>query len=202
MIDDLPEIDRILLALGNMNVRWGHYEDGFFILLSQVLGGLPHHAEYALRGELDMKRAASVMKNAALINEQLPARDHVLKLVALTDRPLREHRNRFVHDPIYSGSGREGHRFERHYYRVEVKKPQSRQKPEITVISAFHVTPDLLAAFTECIYACETYLGKILHHIWDEPEEPCPIKEVEVAAVAAEAAIASYMALTKSLASK
>lgn len=202
MADDLSEIDRILMALGSMNVRWGHYEDGFFFLLSEVLGGLPHHAQYALRSELDMKRAASVMKSAALIEETLPARDHILSLVAMTDRPLREHRNRFVHDPIYSGVGRDGHRFERHYYRVEVKKPQSFQKPKISVISAFHVTDELVNAFTASIMACEAYCGKILHHIWDEPEEPCPIEEVDVARANAEAAIASYMALTKSLVSK
>lgn len=203
MADNLSEIDGILHALGEMNAAWGHYEDAVFTLLAESVAGGPHVTLFhALRSELDMNRATAILKSLALLDSALPAREHILQLVAWTDRPLREHRNRLVHDPLYSSiiTGRPG--LERHYYRTRMKKEKAFAKPKATPLESHIVTRDIIKAFSRSIRGCEAYCGRILHYVWDEPTEPCPLSEVETARDEAARHIASYMELTRSLESR
>lgn len=177
-----------------MNAAWAHYEDTSFMLLFSVLGDITLDARDAMRNELDFKVACAIMKSTALINQLLPAREHILRLIAWTERPLREDRNRFVHDPIYWGSAR----YEQYRYVTRKKKPQSHKPEIISVVSARSITKPVLESFTAAVRKAEHYAGWINHHLSAEPEDFKPLSEVEEAADELRTAIDSYMALTKS----
>ncbi|SDA90432.1 hypothetical protein [Mesorhizobium qingshengii] len=197
MPDNLSEIDGILHAFGEMNAAWGHYEDALFMLLFTVLDIRNGTAEHAIRNEIDLKTAAAILKSAAVIDEKLKVRDHVLQLVKWTDRPMREDRNRFVHDPIYGG----GPGFEQFQYVTRTKRPQSFKPLKVSVISARPITKELLRSFTNAIRKAESFSGAIQHHLSEEPDDFLPLTVVEERQEELAKAIASYMDLTKSPAS-
>ena len=198
MTDSLSEIDGILHAFGEMNAAWGHYEDAVFMLLFTVLDIQHGTAEHAIRNEIDLKTATGILKSAAVIDEKLIVRDQILQLVKWTDRPMREDRNRFVHDPIYSG----GPGFEQLQYVTRTKRPQSFKPPRASVISARPITKDLLRSFTNAIRKAEAFSAAIQHHLSDEPEDFLPMTVVEGRQDDLAKAIASYIDITKSLVSK
>lgn len=199
MSDKLSHTDGVLHSLGEVVVAWGHYEDLLFFTFDAVLGGLEYHAQAALRNHLDIKKATEIMKSAALIRSDMPAKEHILQLVAWTDRPLREDRNRFIHDPLYSDGPDQLIRLR---YITTVKKPKAFYKEKVTTITSKAITRELLQKFRSLIEHTETYAAKIRNHIRDYEDEPCPLSEVDAARDAVAALIAEYTALTKSLDTK
>ncbi len=183
-----------------MNAAWAHFEDTVFMLLFSVLGSVNMGAKEAVRNELDFKPVCAILKSTAIIDPRLPARDHILQLVAWTERPLREDRNRFVHDPIYFGGSDVG--YEQYHFVTRKKKPQSFKPERVTTLSYRSLTKPIIDRFTEAVRKAEHYAGWINHHLSDEPEDFRALPEVEAVAEELRAAIASYIALTKSAGAK
>lgn len=196
--ENLSEIDGILHALGEMNAAWGHFEDSMFLLLFDVIGLKEPHAMAAIRNEIDLKTATAIMRSAALLNETFELRDEVLRITKTCDRPLREHRNRFVHDAIYVGASLG---FEMHQYVTRSTRPQSFQKPKVSAFTTRRVTRQLLQDFTHAIRRTDGFIGVILHHL-DEEEDDYTKPFIDAGWEGAERAIASYIAATKTLGAK
>lgn len=196
MEEPLSEIDGILHALGEVVARWGHYEDAVFSLMNVVLKIESSHAREALRNELDLKTATAIIRSAALIDTEFVGRNHILQLMKWTDRPLREDRNRFVHDQIYA----DGDGFEQYQHITRLKKPQAFKEPKTTVISPRPLAKEALQEFTFAIGRAEGMIGIILHVLSTDK----PLEGVVYMAAAEEGlarAIASYTGITTSLAS-
>lgn len=198
MAYDENEIDKIKHALGDMCIAWAHLEDGCYTILNQIVDGELSAMEF-LRNELDFGRALQVCKAHAIGNNWEAHCEHIPVLVEMIDQTIRPRRNRYVHDPIYSGLGSLERRTPKtRYVNVPFKGVQ------VLLADYTPIRSTEIYALNNAIRYLESYAGAIIRYqdwlkddvrsAWDSPK-------LGVAQLGAYFAISEYTQLTKSLGS-
>lgn len=139
-----------------MCIAWAHLEEACFVILYYTMRDVEYTAFELIRNELDIRRALQVCKAHAIANRWDRHCDHIPTLVDMVDGEVRVARNRYVHDPIFIGSGS----YVRQTYATRYRK--SPHKVHATITQFADVDSEEIYALTRAIRQLERYAGSIV----------------------------------------